>query len=585
MVSKRARLESGEHIFYNILKNQYKTVQKALQIGDDKIRIVMECKQNLKDVPFQEFEDKVNNIIKKNLLVSKTHMNRIKADSLVNLSMVPKDVDNVRVVEIKGFDIQACGNPHVDNTAEIGIFKILKIEKKGKDTYSITSTILDKESEPIKMKKEKFKIDLAKGTRDFPPEEKILRDYVLNTVKKVCESYGFSPIETPILERYETLAAKFAAGEESDALTEIFVTTDNGNRKLGLRFDMTVPFSRFIAMNPNMKMPFKKYLTGEVFRDGPIKKGRYRSFRQFDPDIVGVKGMIADAEILAVTNAVFSELGFKFVIEINNRKIIEGALEDAGLQKKDWERVTISIDKLKKIGKSGVVKELSGKGFDKKVISKILDILKHEKTNKLTLTKLKKNIKSKIGREGLDEMEELLGYLDIYKVKTSIFDPSLARGLAYYTGPIYEVLLTDSTITSSAAGGGRYDELIGNYLGTKEQIPATGISFGIEVIIEALKEKGKATKKTVTQVFVIPIKTMNESLKIVKELRDVGINTDVDLLGRGISKNLAYANSYEIPYVLFIGQKELESGRLTLRDMKSGKEEKLSVKEIVKKFY
>ena len=139
-------------------------------------------------------------------------------------------------------------------------------------------------------------------------------------------------------------------------------------------------------------------------------------------------------------------------------------------------------------------------------------------------------------------------------------------------------------ITSSAAGGGRHDELIGNYLGTKEQIPATGISFGIEVIVEALKEKGKATKKSVTKVFVIPIKTLDESLKIVKQLRDAGVNTDVDLLGRGISKNLAYANSYEIPYVLFIGQKELESGKLTLRDMKSGKEEKLSVKGIIKIF-
>ncbi len=580
MVSKRARLESGEHVFYNILRTQYKTIQKALDIGDNKIRIVMECKKDLREVGPEELETKVNEVIKKNLPVTKTNMSREKAQKLVDLSMVPESVKKIRVVEIKDFDIQACGNPHVDNTKEIGIFKIKKIEKKGKDTYSIVSTVLDKEEPPKKMKKSK--IDLAKGTRDFGPNEKILRDYVLNTIKKVCETYGFSPIETPILERYETLAAKFAAGEESDALKEIFVSTDNGGRKLGLRFDMTVPFSRYIAMNPSIKMPFKKYLEGEVFRDGPIKKGRYRSFRQFDPDIVGVKGMIADAEILAVTDAVFSELGFKFYIEVNNRKVIEGVLEDSGIKKKDWESVTVSIDKLKKIGKKGVTKELSEQGYSKDKIKFILDTLSKDKTNRKTLDKLKSIIKSKIGKQGIQEMGELLDFLEMYKIKSIVFDPSLARGLAYYTGPIYEVLLKESSLTSSAAGGGRYDELIGNYLGTKEIIPATGISFGIEVIIEALKEKNKANKKSVTKLYIIPIKTLKQSLKLAQQLREKSINTDIDLLERGISKNLQYANSYGLPYVVFVGEKELKQGKVKLRDMKSGKEQLLTVKQVIK---
>ena len=425
-------------------------------------------------------------------------------------------------------------------------------------------------------------VELAKGTRDFSPEEKILRDQVINTFKEVCENYGFSPIETPILERYETLAAKFAAGEESDALNEIFVTKDNGDRKLGLRFDMTVPFSRFFAMNRNLKMPFKKYLTGEVFRDGPIKTGRYRQFTQFDPDIVGVKGMIADAEILSLVDEVFNRLGFEFYIELNNRKIIEGALESAKINKAQWESATISIDKLKKIGKKRVLKELEQKGI--KNTEPVLDALTKQKTNKETLEKLKKILTTEIGKEGINEMQELLAYLDSYKIKSAIFEPSLARGLAYYTGPIYEVFLKDTTITSSAAGGGRYDELIGKYLGTNEIIPATGISFGIEVIIEALKEKGKATKKSVTQIYVIPIKTLNASLDIVQQLRKSKINADIDLLERGISKNLQYANSYEIPFVLFVGQQELDNGKLKLRDMISGKEEELTIKQIIKKF-
>ena len=424
-------------------------------------------------------------------------------------------------------------------------------------------------------------VELAKGTRDFSPKEKILRDQVLNTLKEVCENYGFSPIETPIIERYETLAAKFAAGEESDALEEIFVSIDNGKRKLGLRFDMTVPFSRFFALNRNLKMPFKKYLTGEVFRDGPIKKGRYRQFTQFDPDIVGVKGMIADAEILSVVDSIFSKLNLGFFIELNNRKIIEGALESAKISKSKWESATISIDKLKKIGKKGVLKELEKK--EVQGMEPVLDALTKEKTNKETLEKLRGILTSKIGKEGVKEMQELLDYLDIYNVKSAVFEPSLARGLAYYTGPIYEVFLSDSSIKSSAAGGGRYDELIGKYLGSNEIIPATGISFGIEVIIEALKEKGKAEKLSVTKVFVIPIKTQKESLKIVQQLRTAGINADIDLLERGISKNLQYANTYEIPYVLFVGQRELEEGKLKLRDMKSGKEEGFSVKEVIKR--
>ena len=200
------------------------------------------------------------------------------------------------------------------------------------------------------------------------------------------------------------------------------------------------------------------------------------------------------------------------------------------------------------------------------------------------MEKLKKILTTEIGKEGINEMQELLAYLDSYKIKSAIFEPSLARGLAYYTGPIYEVFLKDTTITSSAAGGGRYDELIGKYLGTNEIIPATGISFGIEVIIEALKEKGKATKKSVTQIYVIPIKTLNASLDIVQQLRKSKINADIDLLERGISKNLSYANSYEIPYVLFVGQTELDNGKLKLRDMISGKEEELTIKQIIKKF-
>ncbi len=425
--------------------------------------------------------------------------------------------------------------------------------------------------------------ELAKGTRDFSAEEKIARDKIINTLKEVCELYGFNPIETPIIERYETLAAKFAAGEESDALKEIFVTKDNGGRKLGLRFDLTVPFSRYIAMNKGIKMPFKKYMNGEVFRDGPIKTGRYRQFTQFDPDIVGCESMAADAEILSLVNTAFSRLGFKYYIEINNRKIIDGLLTDAGIKQKKWFSVTVSIDKLKKIGKKGVLKELTEKGFDKKNMSGILEFLDMDTTNKRTLEKLERNLESDIGKQGISEMRELLGYLDALKVKNIKFDPSLARGLAYYTGPIFEVFLEDSEITSSAAGGGRYDKLIGNYLGSDKDIPAVGVSFGVDVLVEAMREKNKMNEKSVVSLFIIPIKTQMKSMELAQEFRKAGINTDLDIMERGISNNLAYANSYEIPYVVFVGQRELEQGKLKLKNMKTGKEEMLTKEQIIKK--
>jgi histidyl-tRNA synthetase len=439
-----------------------------------------------------------------------------------------------------------------------------------------------KEEKDEKKESEK-ELQLAKGVRDFPPEEKILRDRIINTIKETLEIYGYNPIELPILERYETLAAKYVAGEESDALKEIFVTEDNGKRKLGLRFDLTVPFSRFMGLNPELKMPFKKYITGQVFRDGPLKKGRYREFQQFDPDIVGCTDVIADAETICATEAVFKKLGFDITIEFNDRKLLYGIMKDLNIpENKDFE-VIIAIDKLKKIGNAGVEKELLEKGYEKKKIEKLLDYLKTEKSNEDTLSNLKKLVKSDIGKEGLKEIEDMIRYLKAYGVGTAEFSPSLARGLAYYTGPIYEVFIKGSSITGSAAGGGRYDELIGKLQGTNKIIPATGISYGIEVMVESMKEKQKLEEKSVCKVYVIPIKTKEKTIPIVQKLRNAGIKTDFDFMERGISKNLDFANTLGIPYVLFVGEKELAEKKVKLRDMKTGKEDMLSVDEVIKK--
>jgi|SRR3989339_98660 len=422
-----------------------------------------------------------------------------------------------------------------------------------------------------------MELQTAKGVRDIPSEEKIVKNKVVDTLKEVFEKYGFSPLETPILERYENLAAKFAAGEESDALKETFQLTDQGKRKLGLRFDLTVPLSRYIAMNPQLKMPFKRYEMGIVFRDGPIKIGRYREFTQMDIDTIGTNSMLADAEILATVQESFKQLKLDIIIKINNRKLLNGVLKQAGI--KESEEAIIAIDKLDKIGKEGVVKELTERGYKNQQIETVFSLIKEG----ITLKQLNGKITDIEGKEGLVELEELFNYLTEMNVSQAVFDISLARGLAYYTGTAFEVFLKERAITSSLAGGGRYDKMIGGFAGGNREVPAVGISFGVATIMDALILKDKQIRKTVAQVYVIPIRTLTASLKIVQQLREKGIKADFDLTQRGMSKNLDYASALGIPYVLIIGEKELKEKKVLLRDMSSGEQNLLTINEVVSK--
>jgi len=419
----------------------------------------------------------------------------------------------------------------------------------------------------------KMDFQTAKGVSDISPEEKIMQNKVVNTIRSAFESYGFAPLETPIIERYETLAAKFAAGESSDALKEIFKLKDQGNRKLGLRFDLTVPLARYMAANPMLKLPFKRYEMGPVFRDGPIKKGRVRQFWQCDADTIGVKSMLAEAELLAIAEKVFNDLSMDVVIKVNNRMILNGILEEAGI--KDKGSAIVAIDKLDKIGKGGVSEELKQRGYSKKQTDALFSYV----TEKATLKTLKK-IKNEEAQQGIAEMEELFSYLKVMGVSTVKFDVSLARGLAYYTGTVYEAFAKKSSITSSLAAGGRWDDMIGKFSG--RDTPAVGIAFGLVPLMEVLKEKEGFQKRTTAQVYVIPINTMTESLKMAKELREAGINVDF-AFRKGVSKNLEYAGSVGIPYALILGEDELKKKKVVLRNMTDGTEQVLSVKDVIKR--
>ena len=417
-------------------------------------------------------------------------------------------------------------------------------------------------------------LQLPKGTRDLKPEEAIVRNKIVSTLKGVFEVYGYSPLETPVFERYDILASKYAGGAE--ILKETFKFKDRGKRELGLRYDLTVSMCRFVGMNPNIKMPFKRYAIGEVFRDGPVERARYRQFTQCDVDVVGINGMTADAEIIALTQRAFKKLGFDVVIKVNNRKLLNGLLSNAGVKKDKLETVLLTIDKLDKFGLEAVKKELKQKKVNNATIKKIVNIINIKGNNKAKINNINKLINDS---DGLKEINELLSLLNILKINID-FDVSLARGLSYYTGTVIEVYLKNSGVKTAVCAGGRYDNIIGSFIG-RGNYPAVGISFGLDRIYDAYIEKTKEIKKSVTQVYIIPINTFNESLKIAEELRNENVNVDIDLTGRGPSKNLQYANSLGIPYVLFVGQEELKQGKIKLKDMDSGKEQMMDAEELV----
>lgn len=430
-----------------------------------------------------------------------------------------------------------------------------------------------------------MELQRAKGTRDFGHAEKIARQHVIDKLRYIFELYGYSPIETPIIERYDVLAAKYAGG--SEILKETFNFRDHGDRHLCLRYDLTVPLARFIGMNPNLKMPFKRYAIGEVFRDGPIKTGRYREFWQCDVDVVGAKSVMADAECIKIAQRFFREIGLNVIIEINNRKLLDGLIESLGIDEHLRNDVITAIDKLKKVPIADIEKELEEKTVPREKVDELLKILKTAGSNMQKLEKLRKLLNAKKAADGLNEIEEVLGCIEQSDEQGNVvFEISLARGLAYYTGTVFEVFINGFEFTSSLAGGGRWDRMIGDYLGGEKVFHAVGISFGIEPITELLKMQKKfEAKDTVTELFVIPIgsNAAQKSLETAEKLRDSGVKVDVDVNKKGISKNLEYANSYKIPYVLFVGEEELKKKKLKLKDMETGVEDMLSLNDVVKK--
>jgi len=424
-----------------------------------------------------------------------------------------------------------------------------------------------------------FKI--AKGVKDWYGQDAILRNKIKDVLRRVFERYGYNPLETPMIERASTM--KFKGGDEIKK--EIFTLKDQGKRELALRFDQTLPLARFVASNKDIKFPFKRYVIGEVFRDGPTQpeQGRYRVFTQCDVDILGVKDMIAEAELLALAQDCFKELGLgNIIIKINNRKLLDGILDYANVPNSKKIETIIILDKMDKIGIEGVKKEIKLL-LPKEKVDKLISAITKENNNNKTYKKLISIISSKNGKQGLGEIKQLLDYSKSMIFDFVEFDPSLARGLDYYTGTTIEVFLKDKSIVKSAVlAGGRYDNMIGAFMGSKQEVPAVGFSFGLERIMMILKDIKKNLKSSNTELYLIPINTTKECLKIAYSLRSKGLNINMDLKGKKMGQAITYADSLGIPYVGIIGEDELKEDSITIKNLKTREQKKIKIDEVYK---
>jgi len=423
-------------------------------------------------------------------------------------------------------------------------------------------------------------LQTPRGTRDFMPGEMEARKGVFATVERVYERCGFRPLETPAFEEMEVLTAK--CGE--DVVKQIYRI---GDSSYGLRFDLTVPMARVVASNSSLPKPFKRYQIGPVWRRDEPQKGRFREFWQADVDIVGSGEMAADAEVLAAACDALSELGFSgFEVRVNNRKLLDAVVEKAGVEKTKAGAVFRALDKIEKIGEEAVREELKAKArVGEKEIAKLMEVTKISGSSQKKLSEAAGMVSGNArGEEGLKELTELIylfGKYEVAKKCSTVVDFALVRGLDYYTGPIFEVKIPEGGV-GSVAGGGRYDELIQLY--GAPPTPATGISLGIERIIEVMRAR-KADDGKRRLVFVAAVKPefREYAMKVVEEFRKAGVPAETDLMGRNLRKQMEYANSIGAGFAAVVGEKEQKAATVTLRDLASGKEETVAVSDAAAK--
>ena len=420
-----------------------------------------------------------------------------------------------------------------------------------------------------------------RGTRDYLPADQQKQNWVVDQVREVYESYGFEPLGTPAFENLDMLLIK--SGD--DIINQIYNFKDKSDRELALRFEHTASTVRVVATHRNLVKPFKRYTIGPVWRyERPTEK-RFREFWQADVDIFGVKGCIADAEVLSAAVDALSRIGFEsFTINLNDRRILKSIIQLAGIPEEKSLDAFRAVDKLGKIGRDGVIKELKGIAPYDEASMKLLDLIGINGDPDEVLGQAKVMLQDyEDGVKGCDALEELYKYAKAFGFAQYIkIDLSLARGLDYYTGPVFEVIAKGYEDYGSIAGGGRYDEIIELYGGP--QTYATGVSFGVDRLASILEEKGAFADMTLgAEVYIAPVnkKVINEAIEIAQKLRVNGISTIVDMMGRKLGKQFEYADKKSIPKVVLVGERELAEGAVMVRDMITGEQEKVKLGELV----
>ena len=447
------------------------------------------------------------------------------------------------------------------------------------------------------------KPSIPKGTRDFSPTEMVRRNYIFDTIKKSFIKYGFLPIQTPSMENLKTLTGKY--GDEGDKL--IFKVLNSGDylkkadkgaieeenssklissiSEKALRYDLTVPFARYVVQHQNdIAFPFKRYQIQPVWRADRPQRGRYREFYQCDADVVGSNSLLYEVEIVQLLDEVLNNLGLPdFTIKINNRKVLSGIAEITGESDKIID-ITVAIDKLDKIGEEGVVKELESKEVSASAIEKIKPLFLLKGDYKKVISEMKTMLQdSEIGLRGIEELEFIFETINVLGLKkaTFEFDVTLARGLNYYTGAIFEVSANNVKM-GSISGGGRYDDLTGVF-GLKD-VSGVGISFGADRIYDVLEELELFPEFSAesTQVMLVNFGLDDLfCLQVLKELRENGINAEYYPSSAKLKKQMKYANDKNIPFVIFINEEEVASNSLELKNMLTGDQQKLAIKDVI----
>ena len=443
---------------------------------------------------------------------------------------------------------------------------------------------------------------IPKGTRDFSPEVMVKRNYIFNNIKEVFQKYGYLPIETPAMENLSTLLGKY--GEEGDKLLFKILNSGDFLRKAdpqlladkssdkvamqisekGLRYDLTVPFARFVVQHQNeIAFPFKRYQIQPVWRADRPQKGRYREFYQCDVDVVGSNSLLNEVELIQIVDEVFRKLKVNVVLKLNNRKVLAGIADKIGAPEKIVD-ITVAIDKLDKIGLENVNAELEAKGLGKEAIDALQPIILLEGDNGEKLSKLKDILKdSETGMKGVAELEQVFSMLDVLNLGLDVeLDLTLARGLNYYTGAIFEVKAKDVEI-GSITGGGRYDDLTGIF-GLKN-VSGVGISFGADRIYDVMNQLGLFPEHSDASVRLLFVnfgeKEQLHCLKILAGIRKAGINAEIYPDAVKLKKQMAYANKKSVPFVAMVGENEMNEGVINLKNMETGEQEIVTPERLI----